>query len=373
MDHLEARVLRTCPELAALADEWDRLYAAASPPATPFQAHAWVTAWAGAYVPAGELFVVTVRRRGRLVAAAPLFRDRRGPWQVLTPLGGAQSDHSDVLVAADERGALDALGRALLDAPGWQVLDLPELRPDAAARAWTSAWPGRVTRLPASTVLELPALPLPELLDRMPAKSAKTMRRKLRKVDQAGIEVRHVPADEVPQAVDRLIRLHEEQWTGRGGNPEHRRERFRRHLTTALTRMVDDGTATLTEYSADGEVRLGQILLLGHGTVSAYLAGISPRLRQDVDTAALVMRHDPEFAVQQGAARYSMLRGLEDYKFRWRPEPFVQERLLLSRPGMSGPAYVLLARARAGAVAVVKTRAPWVREMRDRVVRRVRR
>ncbi|WP_091767904.1 GNAT family N-acetyltransferase [Blastococcus aurantiacus] len=371
MDRLEARVLRTHAELAALADEWDRLYAV-SPRATPFQTHAWVSAWARAYVPAGELFVAEVRREARLVAAAPLFRDRRGPWRVLAPLGGAISDHTDVLVAADEPGALDALGRVLLAEPGWQVIDLPDVRPDAVARAWADTWPGRASRLPASTVLELPALPLPDLLDRMPPRTAKTMRRKLRKVEQAGIEVRNVPADEVPQAVGRLLRLHEEQWAGRGGTPEHRTERFRDHLVTALTRMVDDGTAVLAEYSSAGEVRVEQILLLGHDTVSYYLAGISPQLRQDMDTAALLVEHDAGLAVQRGAERYSMLRGLEDYKFRWRPEPVVQERVLLSRPGPGGLAYGALVRARAAAVRRVKEQAPWVRELRDRAVRRIR-
>jgi len=372
VDQLEAGVLRSHAELAALGDGWDRLYGA-SPRATPFQTHAWVGAWARAYVPAGELFVAVVRREGRLVAAAPLFRDRRGPWRVLAPLGGAISDHADVLVAADEPEALDALGRVLLAEARWQVLDLPDVRPDAAAVAWTETWPGRASRLSASTVLELPALPLAGLLDRMPPRTAKTMRRKLRKVEQAGLEIRDVPADEVPQAVDRLLRLHEEQWAGRGVTPEHLTERFRDHLVTALTRMVDDGTAVLAEYSSAGEVRVEQILLLGHDTVSYYLAGISPQLRQDIDTAALLVGHDAELAVQQGAARYSMLRGLEDYKFRWRPDPVVQERLLLARPGPGGPAYVALVRARAAAVRRVKEQAPWVRELRDRVVRRIRR
>jgi hypothetical protein len=44
---LSAQVLLDLGSLEALADEWAELYAAC-PTATPFQSHAWVTAWARA-------------------------------------------------------------------------------------------------------------------------------------------------------------------------------------------------------------------------------------------------------------------------------------------------------------------------------------
>ena len=57
----------------ALTDAWDDLWRR-TPTATAFQTHAWNSAWAHAYVPAGRLAVVTVWDGDSLVAAAPLYR-----------------------------------------------------------------------------------------------------------------------------------------------------------------------------------------------------------------------------------------------------------------------------------------------------------
>src|SRR5918993_315029 len=82
-----AAVITEHSAFEALAGEWDDLWAR-TPSATPFQAHAWVSAWAGAYVPAGDLVVVTVRDGDVLVAGAALHRVRRGFVRLLAPLGG---------------------------------------------------------------------------------------------------------------------------------------------------------------------------------------------------------------------------------------------------------------------------------------------
>jgi CelD/BcsL family acetyltransferase involved in cellulose biosynthesis len=70
----------------ALADAWDDLWRR-NPAATAFQSHAWSSAWARAYVPPGQLAAVVVWDGDILVAAAPLYRLRRGPVSVLVPLG----------------------------------------------------------------------------------------------------------------------------------------------------------------------------------------------------------------------------------------------------------------------------------------------
>src|SRR5688500_9937384 len=93
---LEVSVVRDQAGLDALAADWAALYAAC-PSATPFQSHAWSAAWARAYVPPGRLRVFVVRSSAELIAVAPLYRTRRGPWSVLALLGGDISDFLDVL------------------------------------------------------------------------------------------------------------------------------------------------------------------------------------------------------------------------------------------------------------------------------------
>lgn len=324
-------------DLAVLAEAWDDLWRS-SPAAGPFQTHAWISAWARAYVRDGQLAVVAVREGGRLVAAAPLHRVRRCLVRLLAPLGGELTDHTDVLLDPRVPDAGARLRDALLQMRGWRVLDLPEVLPGAAAEAWARDWTGRVRRSEASLNLQLPAGSVADALGRVPGRTAGTLRRKLRRIDEQGIEpVELLPAD-VPRAVPDLIRLHAAQWAGRRGNPEHLTERFRTFLTEALPGMVERGQAVVVEYRLDGELLATEVDLVGHGHLAYYLAGVSPALRERIDTAVLLVSNALDRATRLGKAEYSFLRGGEDYKMRWRPDEVVAARLMLARPGLLGSA-----------------------------------
>jgi CelD/BcsL family acetyltransferase involved in cellulose biosynthesis len=360
-------------DLDALAGAWDDLWRR-TPDATAFQTHAWSSAWARAYVPAGRLAVVTVWDGDTLVAAAPLYRVRRGPVPVLAPLGGPLSDSTDVLLDPQVPDAGARLAAALLQVPGWRVLDLPEVLPGSAAQAWTREWPGRVRRAPSSLNLQLPVLPQADVLARVPARTAGTLRRKLKKVDRAGIERTELPSDAVPAAVPELVRLHEAQWAGRRGNPEHLTARFRTFLTGALVPMVERGQAVVVEYRLDGRLVASEVDLLGHRQLAYYLAGIDPSLRQTIDTSVLLVSGALGLAGRLGLAEYSFLRGDEDYKLRWRPDHVTAERVLLARPGLLGSGGYLPATAASSAVMALARRvlAGRARELARAVMHRVR-
>ena len=350
---MQAAVVRDLAGFDALADEWDELWQRC-PAATPFQTHGWLSSWARAYVPSGRVVVVVVRSGGRLVAGAALHRVRRGPLPVLVPLGGRISDFTDVLVDPGVPTAAGRLAAELAGLRGPVLLDLPEVLPGAMAEGLAASWPGTVHRMPASVSLEIPAEDLAAALARLPSRTASTLRRKLRRIEKSGIERTEVAASDVPRAVADLLVLHEAQWAGRGGNPEHLRDRFRQHLAGALSRMVDRGQAVVVEYRLEGRLVSSQIDLVDSGRLSYYLAGISPDLRELIDTAALVVRGDLELAGRLGSTRYSMLRGREDYKFRWRPDEVQATRLLLGRPRGPAAAYVAAAELRVVAVRVAK-------------------
>ncbi|MGY1751772.1 GNAT family N-acetyltransferase [Blastococcus sp. SYSU D01042] len=340
----------------ALAAAWDDLWRR-SPAATAFSSHAWCSAWARAYVPAGQLAAVTVWDGDVLVAAAPLFRARRGPVTVLALLGGPLSDSSDVLLDPRVPDAGPRLVRALAQVPGWRVLDLPEVLPGSAAERWVQLWPGRVRRSPSSLNLELPVLPQADLLARVPSRTAGTLRRKLKKVDKLGIERVELTPAEVPDAVAELIRLHEAQWAGRRGNPEHLTERFRTFLAEALTAMVAGGRAVVVEYRLDGRVMASEVDLVGHRELAYYLAGIDPDLREHIDTSVLLVGGALALAERLELPRYSFLRGDEDYKLRWRPDHVTAERVLLPRPGLLGSAGYIPVTTAASAVLAMARRA----------------
>ncbi|MCF6526109.1 GNAT family N-acetyltransferase [Streptomyces sp. JJ36] len=358
----------------ALAADWNALYARC-PAATPFQHHAWLHSWWLSYGTPGRLRLVLVREGDALVGAAPLMLVHR-PYPVLVPLGGDISDFCDVLVDSTQQDrVLRALTEGLLRAARGALVDLREVRPGGMAELLHERWPGARLRNPDSVCLELPCAPLEDLLERMPKPSARRTRGKLRKLDALGIEHRSVPPEEVPAAVDTLLRLHGLQWQGRGVTPEHLRPRFRDHLVRAAAEMARTGNALLTEYLLDGEVLAADVTLMSAGLSGGYLYGAHPELRAKADITTMLLRHDARYAADTGRGVLSMLRGTEPYKRHWRPVEVVNQRLLLARTELAPVlrAYAAQRAVRTRLAGTVRDRAPGLPAVHARLRERCRR
>ncbi|MFF4470957.1 GNAT family N-acetyltransferase [Streptomyces sp. NPDC001599] len=317
---------------AELAPQWRRLYDRCAA-ATPFQSHAWLLSWWRAYGSAGRLRLVLAREGGELVGAAPLTLVRR-PVPALVPLGGAISDYGDVLLA-DERGpdAVAALAVGVAAVARTALVDLREVRPGAAAERLYTHWHGPRHRLADSLCLELPALPMDELVARLPsAKARQRVRAQLRRLDALGVKGRPVLPGETEAALGRLLDLHRLQWRGRKVTGEHLRTRFREHLVGAVGPMVRSGDAVVTEFRMADEVVAVDVTLLSHRLAGGYLYGAHPRLRErKADVAVMLLDTCAEYARAPGRGTLSLLRGNEPYKHHWRPEPVPNQRLLLAR------------------------------------------
>jgi CelD/BcsL family acetyltransferase involved in cellulose biosynthesis len=322
----------------------------------------------------GRLRVVLVRKQGRLVGAAAFMRVRRWSCPVLTPLGGALSDFSDVLLDdEDAELAAWAMAAALAGRRDWRVVDLPEVRPGASGvRTLLAAWPSRYWRAPASLCLELPATPVEDLVRDLPSHAKKTVKRRLNQIGRLGLTTTPVPATDTVRAVADLLRLHRLQWQGRGGNPEHLRPRFARHLAEAVHGMVESGQAVLLEYRVADKLVAANLVVVGADLVGGYLYGADPELRDDVDIATLLVTTTMPVASERGLSTMSMLRGAESYKARWRPQESANQRVLLGR-GISVRAavYATGVRARRVAVDFAKARMPVLRRVRDQARRLV--
>ncbi|MET8830161.1 GNAT family N-acetyltransferase [Streptomyces sp. NPDC004610] len=337
---------------AALAPDWHRLYTRCAT-ATPFQSHPWLHSWWLSYGGSGRLRLVLVRdSTGHLIAAAPLMRVR-SPLPALIPLGGAISDYTDVLLDdAHGPAAADALTAALATAARTALLDLREVRPGAALEQVYDRWRGPRRRIDDSVCLELPAVPLDELITRLPsAKAQQRVRAKLRKLEALGVTRRIAGPDEVDGALRRLIALHRLQWQGRRVTTEHLQPRFRDHLVRSAAPMVRSGTAVVTEFRLDGEVVAVDLTLMSPHLTGGYLYGAHPRLRElKADVAVMLLDACAGHTrAAGGIGTLSLLRGDEPYKHHWRPARVVNQRLLLAR-GSTAPllaAALTDARARA--------------------------
>jgi CelD/BcsL family acetyltransferase involved in cellulose biosynthesis len=353
--------------LTGIRAEWDDLFARCRS-ATPFQSHAWLESWWRTYGVPGRLRLVLVRRDGRLVAGAALMRERRGLCTVLTPLGGALADFADALVD-DEVAAAAApvLAAELLRQRDWQAIDFAETRPDAfVGLDLRAAWPGAHLDLPASLCLELAASPMEDLVRDLPSHAKKTVRRRLNQMGRLDLDVCEVGADEADRAVADLLRLHAQQWQGRGVNRAHLRPEFAAHLGRAVPGMIAAGQAVLLEYRIGGRHMGSNLVVVGPDLAGGYLYGADPQLRDMLDVTTLLISTTLPLAHKLGCATMSMLRGAEPYKLRWRPREMVNRRLLLARPGSARAlTYTAVVRARSAALRTAKARLPWLRTVRD--------
>ena len=313
---------------AELGPEWDGLYRRCAS-ATPFQSHAWLHSWWLSYGRPGRLRLVLVRHEGELVAVAPLMRVGR-PVPSLVPLGGAISDYGDVLLDDGRgEGAVAALTEGLARAARTALVDFREVRPGGAAERIYDHWSGPRRRVGDSVCLELPAVPMDELVARLPStKAQQRVRAKLRKLTSLGVQRQVVRPDEVDSALRRLIELHQLQWQGRKVTSEHLRPRFCDHLVRSVGPMVRSGDAVVTEFRLDDDVVAVDLTLLSRRLAGGYLYGAHPRLRErKADVAVMLLDACSEHA----RGTLSLLRGNEPYKQHWRPEPVVNQRLLLAR------------------------------------------
>ncbi|MFE1835822.1 GNAT family N-acetyltransferase [Streptomyces sviceus] len=316
---------------AELAPDWRQLYGRCAA-ATPFQSHAWLHSWWLSYGSRGRLRLLLVRDGRELVAAAPLMRVRR-PVPTLVPLGGAISDYGDVLLD-DERGeeAVTALTEGLASVARTALIDFREVRPGGAAERIYDRWHGPRRRVSDSLCLELPAVPMDELVARLPSAKAQRVRAKLRKLTALGVERQVVRPEEVDTALRRLLELHRLQWQGRKVTSEHLRTRFCDHLVRSVGPMVRSGDAVVTEFRLGEDVVAVDLTLLSRRLAGGYLYGAHPRLREcKADVAVMLLDACAEHTRTGGRGTLSLLRGNEPYKHHWRPEPVLNQRLLLAR------------------------------------------
>lgn len=329
---LDTAVIRDARGFAALEEEWDDLYHH-SPRATPFQSWAWLYSWWESYGDGYEPCLISVREGGLLVGLIPLMLERRLGFGRLLFVGTGMTDQLDMLAREGREEAVARAGaEALARMDSWEVADLQELRPEAAAWALLRrGWPGPKTHRWQSNCPTTDLKPWDELVESLPKSYRRMVRRSLRRAEEDGMRYELADAAEAGDAAKRLVSLHRESWQGRGIGLEHTTERFAALLEAAARRMTARGLGAISEFRTDNEVVISTFLVFGQDFVGTYLNGVTREARKRYQFSSLCVRDELNVARDIGIPALNHLRGEHTYKMLWSTRIEPNHRLLLAR------------------------------------------
>ena len=330
---LEVAVVEDDGAFAALEEEWEDLYHNSSL-TTPFQSWAWLYSWWEFYGEGYELRLVTVRDKGLLVGIIPLMLQRLwGFLERLLFIGTGITDYLDMLVRRGREIEVSAAGRhALQQMDSWQVADLQQLRPAAAAWGIFRAWSRFRTHVWQSSCPVIDVKPWDELVTSLSSRRLRSeVRRTLRRAEADGVLCKLASVEDAGHAAHGCIELHREAWRKRDIAPEHLTDRFKAHIAAAATRMTARGLGGVFEFWQDGKVIASDFLLFGHDYIGGYMLGASQKAFQRYQVSSLSLWNSVNTARSRNSSQVNMLRGEEPYKLRWNPRIVSNYRMILGR------------------------------------------
>ena len=314
--YLNAAVYDDAKDFAALEEEWEELYRHC-PSATPFQSWAWLYSWWEHYGEGYELRIITLRdgEEGQLVGLLPLMLERRWGFGRLLFVGAVQTDYHDVLVREGwEDEVTEAAGRALKELDGWQVAELHQLRPQAAAWQVYQRWDSLRIRTWQESCPVVEVRPWDELIASLSKNYRSTVRRALRRVEADKLNHWRVGAQDADQAARRLVDLHRELWRGRDIVREHSTQRWGSFVEAAFSRMMVRGLAGISEFRRDGEVLISLSWVFGRDSVAFYHSGASREALDRYQWSSILIWEGLNIAHDRGSDYLDLLRGEEPYK-----------------------------------------------------------
>ncbi|WP_448203265.1 GNAT family N-acetyltransferase [Azospirillum sp. sgz302134] len=301
---------RSDAALEALAAPWAGLWRRV-PDATPFQHPAWLIPWWRAFAH-GDLWVLGLYRRVRLVGVLPLYREG----DRLLPVGVGVTDLLDALVEPDV--PLAPVLAAIPGLTGCGTVEFPALPPWSPLLRLDPP-PGWSAEGGASDVC--PVLPLPptagSLEAVLPAGQLRNLRHTARRAERAGgVTVETATPHTAGGMLEDLFRLHAARWSSRGEPGVLADPAVQSFHRAAVPALAQAGLLRMHRLRIGG--RLAAVHYgLGDGRRSYYyLGGFDPDFAPQ-GPGVLAVGHAIAEALREGAAEFHFLRGREPYKYRW--------------------------------------------------------
>lgn len=313
--------------LDELRAEWEQLENESASDAF-FATWLWCKTWWKHFGANAQLAVITDRdANGKFRGLAPLSITRtRTRLQLLGWIGAtAPVEHFDFLVRAGEEA--DVLPRLLARARELphDVLSLPNILPGSTSLPVLRAMAFEEIDGHAAPVLELPSA-MNAVLGALQKKKNERFRYYRRRIDRDfANDWSCAPAstrEEVREAFDALVRLHQQHWTSRGEPGAFADERLTAFYRDLAFALFERGKLRMYRLIARGAIVSVDFAFVHRGRFHHFINGTD--FTTDVDSPGAVLHYCMiEQCIAEGVREYDMMWGEHDYKYDWGAQPRV--------------------------------------------------
>jgi CelD/BcsL family acetyltransferase involved in cellulose biosynthesis len=318
-----------------------------------FMTWEWLSCWWRRLAKRRRLCVLTVRRKGELVAIAPFAirpaeLGRLVPFRTLEFMGMGEigSDYMDIIVqAGQEQGAL----RSLADYLQQHRLVLDFRRVDAASpriSSLLSMLEGEGWRPERSITDSCPYIPLAghdwkSFIATVSRSHRANVNRRVRRLSELFKDVEFKRASTEQERRDcftLFLRLHQLRWSGKERSNAFTGPGTLAFHTEFSQLALERGWLRLFVLKLDGEPAASTYSFRYRDTFYYYQAGYDPKYADhSVGLATLTLA--VQDAIQDGVACYDMLHGNQGYKSLWTDSDRKLSRIYCYPPNTGGSLY----------------------------------
>jgi CelD/BcsL family acetyltransferase involved in cellulose biosynthesis len=340
----------------ALRPRWNDLLRASSSD-NPFLTWEWLNAWWSQYGDAGNLRLIVVRADDDVIAIAP-FRLISAPLYWFSRLeflgtGDAGSDYLDLIV---KRGAEDAALTAIAQflTSRKQAIRLTHLPPASLGARLATAladagWVHTAADDGICPIVTLAGHTFESFLNSLGASHRANIRRRIRVLEQRfDVRFERVTShSERMEMLAALARFHEARYGARGGSTAFSTATVRAFHDDATARALDRGWLRMYVLRLDGHVAAVMYGFYYGGRFYFYQHGYDGRYTSH-SVGLVLMALTIRAALDEGAAEFDMLWGVEAYKSLWARESRVLRRVDLFPVDLGGTVHRRAVEARRG-------------------------
>jgi CelD/BcsL family acetyltransferase involved in cellulose biosynthesis len=334
-----------------LVPDWTQLFAA-DDRATPFQSPAWAQAWWQWWADRAQPWTLVVRDAGRLIGLMPLVLRRTATLRVLRVMGEEPADYWDLLALPDRRPEVEAalVGELQRRRYQWDALVVSRL---PAHSTTPRALAGSGLRVHERDSTLCPGIELPQTWDAYLAtlrtKARTNLRRRLRSLDEGGLQLREVDVPDIPRALRCWQEIRIRQWEQRDRElaGAHRSDAFRDFLVEVMKSLVPDRLGLVWEFLSDGATVAVYVNFCDAGTFYQYLGGFEPELGS-LGIGRLATAYGIRSSVAEGRRYYDFMRGEEPYKYSFGAVDRVSPAMVLTSRRLRSRAAFTMSSLRGG-------------------------